>query len=251
MVLPIFKSHYSIGKSILTLEKKGDSNDNGAVSIVDLCLKEGVKVLHLVDDTMSGFLEAYINSKDAGLDFRFGLRISVCDTKDKSEDSLERTSKYILFANNRKGYERLIKIYTFAAKDGFYYEPRIDFETLKSFWDDADLTLVVPFYDSFLHLNALRGSICIPDFSFCTPYFFIETNDVPFNFLIQRRVNHYCKDKYEIIKAKSIFYKEKSDFKAYLTFRCVSERTCLNKPNLDHMTSDEFCFESWKEQSNG
>ncbi len=248
MVLPLFKSHYSVGKSILTLDKKGSSDSNGTCSVIDLCLEEKIKDLYLVDDSMGGFLEAYINSKDAGLNFRFGLRLSVCDTKEKSEDSLERTSKYLIFANNKAGYEKLIKIYTFAAKDGFYYEPRIDFESLKSFWSEKDLTLVIPFYDSFLHQNSLRGSLCVPDFSFCTPRFLQEENDIPFNFLINKHLKNYCQDKYEILKSKSIYYKNKIDFKAYLTFRCINKRTTLNKPNLEHMTSNEFSLESWKEQ---
>jgi len=39
----------------------------------------------------------------------------------------------------------------------------------------------------------------------------------------------------------------REDFKAYLTFRCINNRTTLNKPNLEHMCSTEFSFESWKE----
>ena len=34
-----FKSHYSIGKSILTLEEEGSSVEDGPQSIIDLCKK--------------------------------------------------------------------------------------------------------------------------------------------------------------------------------------------------------------------
>lgn len=250
-VIPLFKSHYSIGKSILTLDKAGSSTENGSNSIIDICLNNGLKELFLVDNSMGGFLEGYLNAKAAGIRFRFGLRISVSTAKEKDEDSLGKTSKYIIFAKNRSGYQKLIKIYTFAAKEGFYYEPRIDFDTLKGLWSEEDLTLGVPFYDSFLHLNSLKGSLNIPDFNFCKPLFFYEENDIPFNFIIKKHIDKYCKDKYEILKAKSIYYHKKEDFKAFLSFRCISERTCLDKPNLEHMTSNEFSFENWKEQSNG
>jgi DNA polymerase III alpha subunit len=72
----------------------------------------------------------------------------------------------------------------------------------------------------------------------------VEDNDVPFNFLIEKHVKNYAKDKLETIKTKSIYYNKKEDFKAYLTFRCINNRTTLDKPNLDHMTSDEFCLET-------
>lgn len=251
MVLPLFKSHYSIGKSILTLEKKEASIEGGPASIIDLCLKNKISEMYLVDDSMSGFLEGYLNSKAAELSFRFGLRLSICDTKDKNEESLQKTSKCIIFAKNKKGYQDLIKIYSLASQDGFYYEPRIDFESLKNLWGENDLALVVPFYDSFLHLNALHGALCIPDFEFCKPVFLIEKNDIPFNVILERHVKNFCKDKYEMIQAKSIYYDKKTDFKAYLTFRCVNERTNLNKPNFSHMTSEEFSLQSWEEQLNG
>ena len=137
MVIPIFKSHYSIGRSILTLEKPEDVVKDGPDSIIDLCKKNDIKNLYLVEDSMGGFLQGYINSAAAGLNFRFGLRLTVCDDMlQKDEDSRLRSSKFIVFANNKEGYQRLIKINTTASKDGFYYNPRADFKTLKKVYDD-------------------------------------------------------------------------------------------------------------------
>jgi hypothetical protein len=87
----------------------------------------------------------------------------------------------------------------------------------------------------------------MPDYSYINPTFLIEDNKIPFDYLIENRVKNYIKDKYETAKVKSIFYANKKDFKAYLTFRCINNRSSLDKPNLDHMCSDEFSLESWKE----
>jgi len=247
MTIPFFKSHYSIGKSILTLKGKGESIENGPQSIIDLCVDNEVDGLTLVDDSMSGFLEGYLNTKAVGLKFRFGLRISVCDDKgEKNEGALGKTSKIIIFANSEQGYKLLIKIYSCAAKDGFYYVPRTDYKTLASLWDNKHLSLVVPFYDSFLHRNTLYGSVCVPDFSFCEPIFAVEKNDIPFNYLIEKSIKQYAKNQ-ATINVKSIYYKDREDFRAYLTFRCINKRSTLNRPNLEHMTSNEFCFQDWKE----
>ena len=109
--------------------------------------------------------------------------------------------------------------------------------------------LCVPFYDSFLFKNVLTYNACVPDFSFTDPVFFTEDNGLHFDNLIQQKVAEYCEDSYEMKSAKSIYYENKKDFKPYLTFRCINNRTPLNKPNFDHMCSDEFCVESWKKQN--
>ena len=94
----------------------------------------------------------------------------------------------------------------------------------------------------------------IPDFSQIKPKFFLENNDLPFDSALRKHVLSYCEDKYETQEVKSIYYKEKKDFPAYLTFRCISDsapgraKRTLAKPNFDHMCSNEFSFESWYEK---
>jgi DNA polymerase-3 subunit alpha len=248
MIVPLFKSHYSLGKSILTLEKPEDVIEDGPDSIIKLCLDSGIDEMFLVEDSISGFLQAFVNAKENNIKLNFGLRITFCaDMYDKSAESLETNSKYIIFCKNRKGYERLIKIYTLAAKKGFYYHPRLDFDALKEFWGEKDLLLAVPFYDSFLHNNFLKGKSSMPDFSYAEPVFLTEDNKIPFDYLIKNRIKNYTKNKHETVSTKSIFYAKKKDFKAYITFRCINKRSTLDKPNLDHMSSDEFSLESWGE----
>ena len=249
-VVPLFKSHYSLGRSILTLEKAGDTPDNYPDSIVDIVSNNKLKKLFLIDDNMSGFLQGYSNCKEAGLDFVFGLRVSVCsDMHQKDDESKSETCKYIILVKSPEGYKRLVKIYTKAAKEGFYYYPRIDFKNLNELWDEKDLELAIPFYDSFIFNNVMGSALCIPDFNKIKPVFFLENNDLPFDDLVNKRVMQYCDDKYETVKAQSIYYKDKKDFKAYLTFKCINNRSVLDKPQFDHMCSDEFCFESWKEKN--
>lgn len=248
-ILPLFKSHYSIGRSILTLEKNDSPTENGPDSIVDLALENDFKQVTVVDDSMSGFLEAYMNLKEAKIDFRFGLRLGVAnDYEDKTEASLQKTSKVVIFVKNTKGYEKLIKIYSFAAKDGFYYKPRIDYKTLEKLWSEPHLKLCIPFYDSFIFNNSLGYGCCVPEISFTEPTFFVESNGLPFDSLVRGRVIEYAKEKHEVQEVKSIYYNLKEDFINYLTFRCINNRSTLNKPRLDHMSSDLFSLESWKER---
>ena len=243
-MIPLFKSHYSLGRSILTLEDKAEKDDYPD-SIIQICKENKMKEVYLVEDNMSSFLEAYSNCRKNNIKLNYGLRISVTESMaDKSEDSKTKSSKIILFFKNKKGYQLLTKLYSIAAKEGFYYEPRLDYETISKNWTD-DLILCIPFYDSFIFNNTLKNSLCIPQFDFTKPIFFIEDNDLPFDSLVKQKALSFAENNnLKIYKTKSVFYKERKDFKAYLTFRCINNRSVLNKPNLDHMSSNEFCLES-------
>ena len=251
-VIPLFKSHFSIGKSILTLDSPSDPIDpTSPDSIFDIVKENDIKEIFLVEDSMAGFLEAYTKSEELGVKLVFGLRLGFCpDLNNKSEEGRKNSFKNIIFIKNQKGYKQLIKICTKAAQDGFYYEPRMDFKTLKEFWT-SDLLLAVPFYDSFLYNNKYTDSQCVPDFSFCNPIFIKEDNDTLLDDDMNSSVDKFCRDKYETVKAKSIYYKTREDFSAYLTHRCINKRTSLQKPNFDGMCSNEFCYESYKEVVNG
>ena len=247
--IPLFKSHYSIGRSILTLEELGASKDDGPDSIVDIASENNLKEVFLIDEGMGGFLQASINLKSAGIKFHFGIRMEVCaDITEKNEESLSTSSKIVILCKNYKGYQKLIKIYSLAARDGFYYRPRIDYKNLEKLWS-KDLLLVIPFYDSFIHKNITSYSLCMPKFQFTKPVFCMEDNTLPFDSLITDKILEFARDKYQMIKTQSIFYKNKKDFKSYLTFRCINNRSTLEKPQLDHMSSPEFCLESWREQN--
>jgi len=178
-VLPLFKSQYSLGRSILTLtetNKEGVISKNYPVSIFDIAKVHGLKEVVVVDNSISGFLEAYTNSRKAGVKLIFGLQLSfIADIAQKSEDSIKTRHKAIVLAKRTTGYKKLMKISSIACTKGFYYRPNIDFHHLKKLWSD-DLLLVIPFYDSFLHKNNLNGGLCVPDFSFAKPTFLIENH---------------------------------------------------------------------------
>lgn len=238
-----------MGKSILTLSKAGSSEPDEPSSIFDIAKRLDLQKITLVEDSISGFLEAYKSSEEIKRELQFGLRLTVCDNiQNKSAESRDKEHKVVVFAKNTEGYFKLVKISTVACSDGFYYYPRVDTQTLKSLWD-KNLLMAIPFYDSFIFKNNFTYSICVPEFSFCEPIYFVENNNLPFDHLIEKRVREYAKaNSGEVFSSQSIYYENKEDFLAYLTFRCISQRTTLNKPNLEHCSSNEFCAESFKEK---
>lgn len=236
--------------SILTLEepsKPEDFDDTASESIIDLCLKNNLSELFLVDDNMSGLITAEKNAVKKNLKFRFGIKLICCENlEDKSNDSLNTQHKIIIFAKNPLGYEKITELYSKAATDGLYYKPRIDCKFLKEKWDNS-IALVIPFYSSFLHKNLLYGFNCIPDFDRINPIFLQEDNQLPFDYLLNDSLDKFLGKNPRKIPSKSIYYHKRSDFKKYITNRCIHERTYLNMPNIDHLGSSEFCLESWLE----
>ena len=127
---------------------------------------------------------------------------------------------------------------------------------LKKLWDEKSLKLAIPFYDSFIFNNIMSFSNCAPVISFTKPVFFLEDNSLPFDQLIRDSVLEFANKKgFETQEAKTIYYKSRSDFSAFQTYKCICNRggwggrsISLQKPNLDHCGSKEFSFESWKEK---
>lgn len=248
-VIPFFKSHYSLNKSILTLSTEHEG-ENGPRSILSLCKENNIDSPFIVEDNMSGFLELYYNSKELNINPKFGLRLSVCDNfEEKNEASKKCESKIIIFLKDSSGYENLSRIFSFAAKDGFYYIPRIDFKTLEELWSDG-LALGVPFYDSYLFNNFFKMSSCVPKKLWTKPVFFWEENGLPLDKIFKNVLQNHIDKNFpgtELIRSQSIFYNKREDFLAYLAMRCIGKKSVLQKPNLDHLCSDQFCLESFLE----
>lgn len=244
-MIPLFKSHYSIGKSILTLSDK--ESEEGPDSIIDICKKNKLDKCVLVEDGMAGFWTAYKNLSKIKTQLIFGLRLSFVNNLNLSpEDKTNSAHKNIIFAKNNEGYKKLIQISSVASTKFYNKEPQIDYNTIKEYWDDKNLSLVVPFYDSYLFNNSLTEKVSIPDF-FTEPTFFQEENNHPWDVILSDNLKNFKTE-----KVKTIYYNKREDFEAWQTFKCITNRSgfrarSLYAPNLEMCSSDEFCFESYLE----
>ena len=242
-MLPIFKSHYSLGKSILKIESQ--KKEGGSDSIIDICVTNKLKTLVLVEDCLTGFMTSVNACKAANIQLIFGLRITCCN--DVGEENVESDHKIVIFAKNDEGCKQLSRIYS---KSQTTFGGKVDFSYLNSVWTD-DLDLVIPFYDSFIYKNALELSCCVPDFSKITPSFFYEENSLPFDGLLKDLVSDMAKSfKVETSKVKSIYYKNREDYQALQTYKILCNRSFgkaknLGRPELSHFGSQEFCWESY------
>jgi DNA polymerase III alpha subunit len=236
-MVPLFTSHYSIGKSILTLDHPKKETPGGSRSVFSIAEDNGLSQVCLVENSLTGFPQALSTAKDLGIQLSFGLQLSIC----------EQNHKVIIFAKNESGAKKLNEIYSraFSSEEGC-----ICGKTLLKMWTPRNLMLAIPFYDSFIYKNTMSFENCTPDLSGLDPVFFIEENNLPFDGLLKEKVETYAKAfNAETQLTKSIFYEKDEDVDTLQTYKCITSRrfgkSSLSKPNLDHFGSDEFSFESY------
>lgn len=226
MALNIFKTHYSIGKSIMTFEEGDPKN------VFEVAKQLGLEEVFVMDESMSGFMEALMASDKYKIPLRYGVIL-------KHGEDNENISNFGMFALNTDGYKDLVRIYsTQEAGNG-----RLSTEQIRQMKTD-NLWMVIPFYDSFLYRNLLDGKLCIFDLSF-KPTLFIEDNNLPFDHLLKEDIvkvakSHHC----DTIDVQSVFYPNEDYFDAWQTLKIMNGRSYsggdLGRPNLDHCSSTNF-----------
>lgn len=252
-VTPLFKTAFSVTRSILNSEAEGKSKPDRSPSIVDIAKREGIKHLFAVENQIGGYLQAKTNLEKIGVGYSLGWILNV--VSDLSDETGESSHKVVIFNKNDDGWKDLINIHNLAstklnAKSG----PRITGEILQENWTD-NLLLAIPMYDSYLFNNLLTTKKCLLNIGKIKPVYFSESNDLPFDHIINDKLESLKQSEgIDILKTKSIYYENREDFDAYLTLRLLNRRTygsnnTLQEPNLEYMNSKEFCVEAWKEQN--
>ena len=254
-MIPLFKSHFSIGKSILTLDDPKDASENGSDSIFKIAQENNLKQIFLVEDSLIGFFEAYKKSKQLGIQLVFGLRLSMRNSSLEEDKSSEH--KIIIFAKNDLGCKLLNKIYSKAFCDFGGY---LDYASLKQLWNKECLLLAIPFYDSFIHVNNFGFGNAVPMLNFTSPVFFLENNSLSFDGLLRQKVLDFINHEdhkiaqYKTEEVKTIYYKNKKDAKALMVYKIICNRSfgknrTLEKPELPLFCTDEFQIEAWRKNN--
>jgi hypothetical protein len=241
-MIPLFVSDNSIGRSIL---KINPTREGGPMDILSLAQIAELEEVFLVEDSMVGFLEAHKTFSNEGIPLRFGVRFNMCN--DVLEENKKSSSyKIILFAKNDQGCKELYGAFSAAHVEhgGF-----LDSKTLRGI-PNKNLIVAHPFYDSYLFHNTMYFKNCLYEPLHDEELFFYENNGLPFDALIKSKLPE------DSVLSKTILYNYSSDVEAYQVYRMACNRTfgrqrSLSSPNLEHFGSDEFCFQSYMEHTDG
>lgn len=258
-LLPIFRSHYSIGNSLLTFDAPGSAKPGNPLSVFDLA--KDLSEVVVADERIDGYIEAYKAADKEKKKLCFGIKFKVVpDCADKSQESIKNESSVIVFFRNYEGYRDMIKLYSRAwgAEGSFVSKVkgreqiygRVDWKMLKECWT-ANFKIAFPFFSSFIARNTMTMASIVADLAFVENLtFFIEKNSgLPFDFLIENAVKRYIKDKEsaQVVDCKTILYPTKAHIEAFVTLRALHSHTTFDEPNVQHLHSNEFSWESYKE----
>ena len=99
--LPIFRSHYSKGSSILTAELPDKAKKNAPQSIFSLAKEYKIDPIFVCDKTIIGFPKLHAVSQKLGVELRFGIKMTVTsDISLKNEESLKNDHDIIIWIMN-------------------------------------------------------------------------------------------------------------------------------------------------------
>lgn len=227
-LIPLFKTKFSIGKSILS-EK----------DVLRLSKESGLVVTTIVDDSFYGFRKIAKVFAEAKQPFVFGISLPVIS------DTSTSSSKLVFLAKNDKGVDEIRKLYSkcYCAED----------KTLAFVASEIsdNVQIAVPFYDSFIYQNVFNFGFHDIDFGSHNPIYMSESNDHPFDFMIQRVLDKVSKNQQSV---KTICYEKREDFMAAQAYRSLTSRKMGRQPNfqnprIEGSCSEEFCWESYKEKA--
>jgi len=228
---PLFKSQFSIGRSILTPEK-----------ILQIAQENYLERVVLVEDSFYGFRIFNKLFQEEDIPFVFGLRLSVVND---DIDPNEKPSKLVFFAKNNDGIRALKRFYSDASLD----EKNALVLSRYPTEDFANVLVAVPFYDSYIFNNIFYFGLSHLNIDRLDPIYFVEDNDHPFDFQIKSVINGLA---VKTSNVKTILHENKEDFEAFQMYKAACSRSqgkspTFQKPNLDHFCSDKFCWESYKD----
>lgn len=112
---------------------------DGACKVPDLVKRAkalGMDSLAITDHgCMFGVIEFFNECKKEGIKPILGMEayMAPADRRDRSGNAGDAAYHLLLLAENIEGYRNLLKLSSLAYREGFYYKPRIDKETLREF----------------------------------------------------------------------------------------------------------------------
>jgi len=115
-------SHYSLLRAPCTIDE-----------LIERAAEEEMPALALTDSgNMFGTIEFYKAAREAGVKPIIGCELYVApDMREKNPSGTDRENTHLtMLCKNREGYRNLIKLVTLAYQEGFYYDPRVDFDCI-------------------------------------------------------------------------------------------------------------------------
>lgn len=223
--------------------------------LVDITKERGYSAVAITDHgNMYGTLQFFEECIKAGIKPIIGCEFYICNDLHKKQGK-DDIGHIILLAKNNKGYHNLMKLNEIAFCEGFYYKPRIDYDTLAKYSEgviclSACLAGHIPSlilqrrYDEADALALkLKGMFAEGDF-----YLEIQNHNLP----EQKIVNQYLaemskKFNIKMVATNDVHYLYKEDAEMQDVLMCVQMGKYLDDTDRLKFSTDEFYLKTYDE----
>lgn len=224
----------------------------------ELVKEQGMNAVAITDHgNMYGVIQFYKACHEAGIKPIIGCEVYVTADSRLKKDQENRRYHLILLAENNLGYRNLMHIVSEGFVSGFYYKPRIDYETLKKYSEGIIATSACLGGEVQQHLlnnnyeEAKARALNYVDI-FGEDNFFLELQD--HGIREQKEVNlELIKLSKELdiplIATNDVHYARREDAKAHDVLLCVQTNSTIDEENRMKFPSDEFYVKSPEEMA--
>jgi DNA polymerase-3 subunit alpha len=176
--------------------------------------------------------------------------------KEAQPDGQKGNKHLLILAKNKQGYKNLCSLSHIGWTKGYYYDPRIDFDTLEKYSDGLIVSsaclgglinsnLRLGRYNEAKKTAALFKDIFGEDFFLEIMYHGIPEEAMIIPYIIKMGGELDI----PIIATNDIHYINKEDHFAHELFVCSGQKTCINNPKRMKHTYAEFYMKSAQEMS--
>lgn len=245
---------------------------DGAASISKYIAKakeQNMTSLALTDHgNMFGAITFYKECERAGINPIVGCEFYIAphDRRDKtpSQNGEETYYHLILLAMSDKGYHNLMELNSIAYKEGYYYKPRIDKETLEKYSEDViclsaciagevprmilgskrnDGTGRAPSFEKALNAASWYKSVFGDRY-----YLELQDHGLPEQKIVNKELVRIAKElDIKLVCTNDIHYIEKDDWNAHDTLLCIGTTAKKKDKNRLRYKEGEFYFRTEEE----
>ena len=235
-------SHYSLLDGLSTVDQ-----------LVNKAKEHGANAVALTDHgVMYGAIEFYKKCKKENINPIIGLEAYI--TPGSLHDKKNRIKPYhlILLAKNNEGYRNLLKLTSIAHLEGYYYKPRIDWETLKKYSKGIIVTTACLNGPISRHLNEGNDkkveenlNILLDTFTKDNIYLELQPRNMPEQEPVNKKMIALAKKiDLPLIATNDVHYTNSEDDEAHDILICI--QTKQKKADTDRMSylGEDYSFYS-------
>ena len=231
---------------------------DGATKIDDLVsetVNRGWKAVAITDHgNMYGAMKFYAACIDKGIKPIVGCEFYICHNRLLKQGKGDM-AHIILLAKNDKGYQNLLKLSGIAAKEGYYYKPRIDYEVLEKYSEgiiclSACLAghipqyLVKGMYDEAKNFAIKLKNMFAPgDF-----YLEVQNHGIPEQKIVNAGLRKISEETgIKLVATNDVHYLTKEDAEIQDILMCIQMQKTVDDPNRLKFDTQEFYYKTYEE----